>query len=276
MDGTAQNIFSITMEKQEEEQYCPPKQSANTLFRFFKKPDYLFTALENMAMIPRYYGENVDYLNIGFHQIAYPMVCFCDINIHKLGEHMNLYGNYGIAFSKSWGINHGIQPLQYVNKHSILRKDFTTAFLSALKADGDHPGYDFLLTQMLYFKPIEGTMPRDGIDIMKNFTDECEWRYIPSVSLLDLPQAVLEDEIASIDVLNKTLADHKDSWLKFEYNDIKYIILQSENDFYELCKFLDIDCRGSFCLYGTIRMYFFHIEYINRFVNILRCEFRFG
>ena len=27
------------------------------------------------------YAENVDYLSIGCHQIAYPMVCFCDINI---------------------------------------------------------------------------------------------------------------------------------------------------------------------------------------------------
>ncbi len=238
MDETMSHV-SLSVEKREDEIYIPPKQSANTLFRFFKEPDYLFGSIEKKAMVPRYYGENTDYLNIGFHQIAYPMICFCDITVHKLGEHMDLYGKYGIAFSKTWGIQKGIQPLQYVNRNSILCHDFSEAFKTSIMEGKENSATNFLLTQMYYMKPIEGTMPRDGKIIKKNFTDECEWRYIPNISAVDLPQAVTESDMASIDVLNRTISETSSVWLKFDYDDIKYIILQTNQDFEKICAFLD-------------------------------------
>lgn len=230
---------SLSVEKREDEIYTPPKQSANTLFRFFKEPQYLFSAIEKKAMIPRYYGENIEYLNIDYHQIAYPMICFCDITVHRLGEHMNLYGKYGIAFSKVWGIKKGIQPLQYINKYSILCHDFLEAFRTSIIEEKEDPATNFLLTQMYYMKPIEGTMPRDGKNIKKNFTDECEWRYIPNVSAIDLPQVVTESNIASIEVLNRTMKETDTVWLKFEFDDVKYIILPTNQDFEKLCECLD-------------------------------------
>ena len=45
-----------------------------------------FGSIEKKAMIPRYYGENIDYLNIGFHQIAYPMICsvsYTHLDVYK-------------------------------------------------------------------------------------------------------------------------------------------------------------------------------------------------
>lgn len=238
MDENMSHV-SLSVEKREDEIYIPPKQSANTLFRFFKEPDYLFGSIEKKAMIPRYYGENIDYLNIGFHQIAYPMICFCDITVHKLGEHMDLYGKYGIAFSKTWGIQKGIQPLQYVNRNSILCHDFSEAFKTSIMEGKEDSATNFLLTQMYYMKPIEGTMPRDGKYIKKNFTDECEWRYIPNISTIDLPQVVTESDMASIDVLNRTISETDAVWLKFDFNDIKYIILPTNQDFEKICVFLD-------------------------------------
>lgn len=239
MESTEKDVLHANAAKQLDEQYMPPVQSANTLFRFFEKSDYLYSTLKNKALIPRFYPENVDYLSIGCHQIAYPMVCFCDINIHRLGNHLATYGGYGIAFSKNWGIHQGIQPLQYVNKHSILCKDFSTAFTSAMQTEQTIPAIDYLLTQMFYLKPIEGTMPKNGKEISKNFTDECEWRFIPDVSKIDLPQAVSDDEIASIGVLNQTIADNECCWLKFSPSDIKYIILKNEDDFREICRIID-------------------------------------
>lgn len=229
----------LSGEKLNPEKYVPPKQSANTLFRFFKELQFLFQALEKRAMIPRYYGENVDYLDIKFHQIAYPMVCFCDITIHRLKEHMDFYGTYGIAFSKSWGINKGIQPIQYVNKYSVLRSDFSNAFKDSLQKEKEDSATNFLLTQMFYMKPIEGTMPRENTTITKNFTDECEWRFIPNVLAIDLPQAVTDNEIPSINILNKTIEKKENCWLKFDFEDVKYIIIQTNDDFEELCKVFD-------------------------------------
>lgn len=230
---------AVSVENRKEELYTPPRQSANTLFRFFEKSDFLFETIEKQAMIPRYYSENIKYLNIGMRQIAYPMICFCDITVHRLEEHINLYGKYGIAFSKYWGIEKGIQPLQYVNKHSILCQDFSEAFNYSLQREQEDPAKNFLLTQMFYMKPIDGTMPRHGENITKNFTDECEWRYIPNVGIIDLPQVVNESEFAAIDGFNKTIKEMNSVWLHFEINEVKYIIIESERDFDELCKVLD-------------------------------------
>ena len=54
---------------------------------------------------PRYCEEDIRYLKISnLKRMAYPMKCFCDINIHKLTEHLDWYGYYGLAFSKEWGM----------------------------------------------------------------------------------------------------------------------------------------------------------------------------
>lgn len=239
MSNDNTDLISVSVNKRTTDEYTPPTQSANTLFRFFTKSDYLYNALEKKALIPRYYGENISYLDIGYHSISYPMICFCDITVHRLETHMELYGKYGIAFSKSWGIPKGIQPLQYVNKHSILRNDFTEAFSSAIENEAESPAANYLLTHMYFMKPIEGTMPRNDVEIPRNFTDECEWRFIPNVTSISLPQIVTEDDVASINVLNRTIEANECCWLNFDYSDIKYIIIPSQDEFNNLCEQLD-------------------------------------
>ena len=67
-------------------------QSANTIFNFMKKSEYLKEILEKKAIIPRYCKENLEYLNIHNGDIAFPeaMVlqkCFVTshfINLQKL------------------------------------------------------------------------------------------------------------------------------------------------------------------------------------------------
>lgn len=206
-------------------------QSANTLFNFVEKPEYLFPIIEKMAMVPRYCIEDVNYLGIGMDQIAYPMLCFCDINLHKIQGHMDFYGQYGIAFSKQWGIAKGIQPIQYVNPDSVLRHDFTEAFQASMNGTSEDAAQNYLQSHMYYLKPIQGTMQRDGKSVPKNFTDECEWRFIPNVSKYSLPQAIAQAEIFSRQRLNETIKICQDCWLKFEAKDIRYIILQTRDEF---------------------------------------------
>lgn len=214
--------------------YSPPIQSADTLFHFVKKFEYLLPVINEFAVIPRYCVEDIDYLDIGMRQVAYPMLCFCDINLHKIQEHMSLYGTYGIAFSKKWGIEKGIQPMQYVNTNSPLKKDFSRAFLDALKSENENTAEDYLLSQMYYLKAIQGTMERDKKKIFKNFTDEREWRYIPDVKGSDLPQAVPETEIFSVFTLNEALKESRNCWLQFGAADVKYIILNSDEEFNQI------------------------------------------
>lgn len=46
-------------------------QSANTIFNFMKKSEYLKEILEKKAIIPRYCKENLEYLNIHNGDIAF-------------------------------------------------------------------------------------------------------------------------------------------------------------------------------------------------------------
>ena len=99
--------------------------------------------------------------------------------------------------------------------------NFSEAFDYAINSDSEDAAQNFLLSQMYYFKPVYGTMQRDGEETPRIFTDECEWRYIPDLSSLNLPQAVSEQDIQSINTLNKTLDLSKESWLNFNFDEIK-------------------------------------------------------
>ena len=220
-------------------EFIAPKQSANTLFRFFSNFDYMLRAIEKGAFIPRYCVENIDYLELPIYKIAYPMVCFCDITIHRLSEHMNTYGSYGLGFAKTWGINNGIQPIQYINTESPLCKDFKVAFETALKEQGDNQINNYLSTHMYYIKPIEGSMSRNDKIIKKNFTDECEWRYIPNILQTELPQAIIDDGTSFCQLFNHALERDQNVWLRFKRSDIKYIVVESKKDFNILVDFLN-------------------------------------
>ena len=216
--------------------YIPPRQSADTLFHFIEKIEYLLPILERDALIPRYCVETIEYLKIPYKNIAYPMLCFCDINLHKIHEHVEFYGGYGIAFSKQWGITKGIQPVQYLNEHSPLCKDFSEAFKMAKESSYTDEAQNYLLSQMYFLKPIVGDMQRNGKGVHKNFTDECEWRFIPKVSSEEFPEVLLDNEIIRKDIFNSALAHADNTWLKFSVDDIKYLIVRNRADFQEVIK----------------------------------------
>ena len=72
-------------------------QSANTLFHFMTKPEYLESILRRKAIIPRYCVETIDYLNIyngthSFNEAAILQKCFCDIPFHKLADSFAVNG----------------------------------------------------------------------------------------------------------------------------------------------------------------------------------------
>lgn len=225
--GTSVNVTNAVKAKI----YIPPVQSADTLFQFVDKIDYLIEILERDAIVPRYCVEKVDYLNIKYNEIAYPMLCFCDINLHKIKEHINFYGGYGVAFSKQWGIGIGIQPVQYINTNSALKKTFTNAFNMAMNYSYSDEAQNYLLSQMYFLKPIEGDMPRNDKIEFRNFTDECEWRYIPNVEIEEMPGVLTESGLLQRDMLNKALKYANRTWLKYSISDIKYLIIQNKEDF---------------------------------------------
>lgn len=253
-------------------------QSANTLFHFMTKFEYLEEILLKKALIPRYCKEDLHYLNIGggsFTEAFVLQKCFCDIPFHKLTEnlqlqatgdnyqnlgedektkvlsnftHTDFYGEYAIAFSKGWGEKNNLQPIHYLNERSNHTKDISNLINQILGMDDVLDIYaNDVLNRLCFVKPLRGIMKRkfkrnNGIDVeidfQKNFHDEQEWRYVPSI---DVAAALRKDTVIAnpyllhmnqegVDI-NAGLSDEKYSslWLKYSYDDIRYIIVPNRN-----------------------------------------------
>lgn len=235
-----------TVTNKKTKKHTPSTIQADTLFTFTSELDYLIAALKSSMLSPRYCEEDIRYLRItNLKKIAYPMKCFCDINLHRLGIHLEWYGYYGLAFSKEWGMNHGIQPIQYINPNSELRKDFIAAFSAAIKSDPLKENQihqkmkNFLLHEMMYYKPYEGMMKNrnTGKRQKKCFTDECEWRFIPDVTILEYEQAYYDQTILNsggLVELSNSMIGKSEISLQFNYSDLKYIIIKTIVDFEKL------------------------------------------
>lgn len=241
-------IESVTAVKNKPEvkEYIAPDNSADTLFTFMTELAFLIKTIKNKCISPRYCKEDIEYLMIeGIFSVAFPMKCFCDINLHKMRNHLDWYGGYGIAFSKEWGLKNGIQPLQYINPNSKLRIDYSESFNVAIGADLLEKPFDvlknMLLHELMYLKPYSGPMNHKTTNEIREkcFTDECEWRYVPDVSNLNMPQAIIDIRQQDSTVLNRlsdALDGKKECSLPFEFDDIKYIILLNNSDFYKFLR----------------------------------------
>lgn len=249
-------------------------QSANTLFHFMKQRDFLFKAIDNCALFPRYCIEDVEYmglsdsLNKQIKEIAVLQKCFCDIPLHKLTEkfdihfeknssisgeelqridendfntHTKCYGEFAIGFAKSWSVKHGLQPVLYINGESDFLQDFRRVFNHIMNRDDvDDIFVDDLLARMAFMKPLRGIMKRsvDGrtISLDKNFHDEKEWRFIPDEEFLrdkNLERVIAKKTIqANLTAINRNIEmpSYSPIWLKFEYEDIKYIIVPNHTE----------------------------------------------
>ena len=248
-------------------------QSANTLFHFMTKPEYLNAILLRRAIVPRYCVETIDYLNIhngtrAFNEAAILQKCFCDIPFHKLADtfsvngvgevydslskderadleknntHFAYYGEYAVAFSKSWGERKKLQPVHYLNKDSQYAKDFSALFERIFRDDDIPDEYSQdVINRLAYIKPLRGIMKRRiirrdsssaTIEIYKNFHDEREWRYVPNAEVIaDLKMESIianPNAIHLFNEINNSLANEKyrGLWLNFSYDDIRYIIV---------------------------------------------------
>ena len=173
--------------------YVDYVQSANTLFHFMKKFEYLKTILTMRAIVPRYCVETMDYLNItndenNFSEVAVLQKCFCDIPLHKLADtfsvtgtgvnfsqlnkdekfqvehnntHFDFYGRFAIGFSKDWSERNKLQPIHYLNTASNYSCHLKNLISASLSSD-DVP--DVLVEDVLYrlafIKPLRGVMQR--------------------------------------------------------------------------------------------------------------------
>ena len=210
--------------------------SPNTLFHFTPSLDNLLGILRD-TFYPRYCYDEFDLVDNDsrrFIEDAIPMVCFCDIPLSLLINHITTYGQYGLGMTKEWGLRKGLNPVIYFNKNSHLAKRFSVLTNSLLwKRTVAGQAVNEI---MGYIKPYEGTLYRNGRDVKKNvrFYDEHEWRYVPDRSILS--DNGIETSLQRHIYLNQNAlreANHKlemeATRLSFNADDIKYIIIKDED-----------------------------------------------
>lgn len=242
------------------------KITANALFNFMREYSYLEKAILNMAICPRYYPEDISYLNLksNFKDLTewyIPMTCFCDIPLHQISYHAEGnsvssidqgYGKFSIAFHKEFGIRKGIQPIHYLNENSAHVEELVNAMHLLLNQVNTAAGINEVLTNFIFeyirmIKPYVGTMKRrdkdnNVIEITKNFQDEHEWRYIPQLNPGELPLMLVEEEDIRAEEINKiytnSIPQTRNGVLEFNVEDVRYIFVETVQHRERLIRFI--------------------------------------
>lgn len=248
------------------------KISANSLFNFMRNYNYLEKVINDMAICPRYYPEDIRYLNLKINsklleEWYIPMTCFCDIPLHQIHFHAegdvfngnDGYGKFSIAFHKKYGIKMGIQPVHYLCDNSLIVTELAKAMnalinrLDGKKDNGSEYTKEFLIEYIRLIKPYYGKMKKKDsqntyIDLQKNFHDEHEWRYIPEFEFGELPLILIEEREISAENLDNTFTESipftKKGMLKFNVDDVRYIFVDNLDSRNKLINFIRKKRKG--------------------------------
>lgn len=80
--------------------------SSNSVIHFTNKFDNLKGIILNSGLRVKYCLESLLLDNYNL-EMASPMVCFCDIPLSEVKNHINSYGSYGIGLYKIWAKEKG-------------------------------------------------------------------------------------------------------------------------------------------------------------------------
>lgn len=223
--------------------------SSNSLFHFTNNTDNLIGIL-NDGFIPRYCLETLTF-NGKKKSRAYPMVCFCDIPLSQIKNHINFYGYYGLGLSKEWGRKHKLNPVLYLDSDSLLNKhfiDMATQIWDAECFQKCEEKINILRSHYFhairYIKAYEGDFERgDKIYAKYRFYDEKEWRYVPEVK--DITENseesfYLSEENYKAKITRSTFNAllQKSHKLIFDSKDIEYLILNDKREALSMIKSL--------------------------------------
>lgn len=222
--------------------------SSNTLFHFTNSKTSLLRILKYNFM-PRYCLENTDYLKgraIEKIEMAYPMVCFCDIPLSKIKNHLDTYGNYGIGLKKTWGYRNSLSPIIYTRKGARTSDNLKNLInwskknLPHLNEQSQIEIRSFLSDIFMFTKPYRGKMYRDGEYITRRFYDEREWRWIPQIKNDGVLRHLLKEEFLDSDFKfqqNKIVGERYR--LNFTPDDINYLIIDNDGELDNFIRYIE-------------------------------------
>lgn len=213
------------------------KPKSHTLFHFTKNLDLVKNILTE-GFWPKYCLEDLSWYVLETDYVAFPIVCFCDIPLSRINEHVNFYGEYGIGLTKEWALKNNLNPVSYLSGSTNYGKAINSLFENHSKLDGFYKksGHD-LNVILSHIKPLNGKMLISGEILDKEFYQESEWRYSPRKS--GISQWISKTEFEDKELLKKqnNLSKEKCS-LQMAPNDIKYIFVKQDGDIPEIINFI--------------------------------------
>lgn len=93
--------------------------SSSSLFHFTDTAEKLFSILR-YEFKPTYCLERIVFSEDIVEEVAFPMVCFCDIPLSQVKNHIETYGYYGIGMSKEWAERNKLNPILYLKQNSFV------------------------------------------------------------------------------------------------------------------------------------------------------------
>jgi len=215
---------------------------SSSLFHFTKNMDVLKSVLKD-GFWPRYCLEDVQWQGHEANEfVAFPMVCFCDIPISRISEHVGFYGSFGIGLTKEWGSRNNLNPVMYFAANNPLHgaiQELTKAVVS-LDEERKIEGLRNVRYILAHSKPTQGRMIVAGKPVIKDFYQESEWRFVPQhKDIADfLKIEDFHDESHLADVNAKTAQLSK---LRFLPSDVRYIFVPSDGDIPGIMNFIQAE-----------------------------------
>lgn len=216
------------------------KPRSNTLFHFTKEIKTLKLILAS-GFWPKYCLEDVSWLRYEeFSYVAYPMVCFCDIPLSRITEHLNFYGGFGLGLTRHWAETHGLNPVFYVARDNSVLSSFRE-FNRLADVIGDDALTNNLkntLRHLLtYTKPTIGKMSTIAGEKEKEFYQESEWRYVLKHD--DIDAYLTKSKFDDSDLLSqRNSVSHDKYMLKVAPSDIRYIFVHHDDDISEMVDYI--------------------------------------
>jgi len=211
---------------------------SNTLFHFTKSEVILFDILAN-GFWPRYCLEDIEWQ--GFKDlefVAFPMVCFCDIPLARISDHVGFYGSYGLGLTKEWAEKNNLNPLMYASAGSGLSSCVSQIMINTLgKEEAGSQAIKEVRYLIAHTKPTVGRMMVDGQPVEKEFYQESEWRYVPIHENVKthLRQDAFDDKESLTEEHEKT-KEHAS--LKFLPSDVAYVFVPKDSDIPNIINFM--------------------------------------
>ena len=216
---------------------------SSTLFHFTKNMDVLFSILKD-GFWPRYCLEDIQWQgHKELEFVAFPMVCFCDIPLGRIAEHVGFYGSFGIGLTKDWGAKNNLNPVSYYSGDNPVHKAIKSlsSVVGGLQDENaKEAGLRNVRYLLAYAKPTTGRMIVSGEPVVKEFYQESEWRFVPQHN--DIPdylnyQTFMSPErVKECNDLTSILCR-----LRFLPTDIRYIFVPTDADIPPIMNFIQTE-----------------------------------